>query len=216
MEICLRKNQSPFIKDINYWKKIYIFIIIIMSQTVDFMFNNISRIGQDTYNHTQEATINNAYASYTLTNFSEKNENKALSLSTKYPTMNMQSTSQLGPYGSHVDDSSDLLKSKLTNANTRINLQERSYLTVPYLGKGSVDVGLENNLKFGDTFKEKKSSAQLNEKSYSDLEKFPLHKDLKNDTVDPKKHIEELAAKGWVRGGLPSREIYKNKNVQHN
>ena len=187
-----------------------------MSQTVDFMFNNISRIGQDTYNHTQEATINNAYASYTLTNFSEKNENKALSLSTKYPTMNMQSTSQLGPYGSHVEDSSDLLKSKLTNANTRINLQERSYLTVPYLGKGSVDVGLENNLKFGDTFKEKKSSAQLNEKSYSDLEKFPLHKDLKNDTVDPKKHIEELAAKGWVRGGLPSREIYKNKNVQHN
>ena len=183
-----------------------------MSQTVDFMFNNISRIGQDTYNHTQEATINNAYASYTLTNFSEKNENKALSLSTKYPTMNMQSTSQLGPYGSHVDDSSDLLKSKLTNANTRINLQERSYLTVPYLGKGSVDVGLENNLKFGDTFKEKKSSAQLNEKSYSDLEKFPLHKDLKNDTVNPKKHIEELAVKGWVRGGLPSREIYKNKN----
>ena len=34
--------------------------------------------------------------------------------------------------------------------------------------------------------------------------------------VHPKKHIEELAAKGWVRGGLPSREIYKNKNVQHN
>ena len=186
-----------------------------MSQVMDFMFNNISRIGQDSYNHTQEATMNNAQASYSLTNLSG-NDQGASSLSTKFPTMNMKSTSQVGPYGNNVDDSSKLLQSKLTNANHRINLQERSYLTVPYLGKGNVDVGLENSLRVGDTFKEKKSNVQLNEQPCDDIKKYPIHKDIRSSVTNPKQCIEESAVKGWVRGGLPSREIYKNKKFQHN
>ena len=69
---------------------------------------------------------------------------------TIYPTMNLKSSNQLGPAGYNVDDSTNLMKSKLTNTNCKISLQERSYLTVPYLGKGNIDVGLENSLKFGD------------------------------------------------------------------
>ena len=116
----------------------------------------------------------------------------------------------------NVDQSSKLLKSQLTNANCKINLQERSYLSVPYLGRGNVDVGLENNLKFGDTLKEKKSCAQLNEKGCNDLTSYPMNGELKKSVADPSKHIEESAVKGWVRGGVPSREIYKNKEYQCN
>ena len=49
-----------------------------MSKVVDFMFNNISRIGQDQYNFTQDAQMNNAQASYNLTNLNMNNENKAM------------------------------------------------------------------------------------------------------------------------------------------
>ena len=63
--------------------------------------------------------------------------------------MNMKGTHQVGPLGYNIDDNSKLLNSKLTNMNCKISLQERPYKTVPYLGKGSVDVALENNLKFG-------------------------------------------------------------------
>jgi len=187
-----------------------------MSKVVDFMFNNLSRIGQDEYNFTQDSMVNNGHASYMLTNLNQTNEKKAVQMFTSHPTMNLKSTNQVGPYGYNVDESTKLINSKLTNANCKINLQERSYLTVPYLGRGNVDVGLENNLKFGDTFKEKKSASQLNEKPLCDLKEYPLHKDLKSSNVDPSKHIEESAVKGWIRGGLPSREIYKNKEYQCN
>ena len=186
-----------------------------MSHVVDFMFNNISRIGQDSYNHTQEATMNNAQASYSLTNLTGGDAG-AVDLSTKFPTMNMKSTAQVGPYGNNIDDSTKLIQSKLTNTNNKINLQERSYLTVPYLGKGSVDVGLENSLRAGDTFKEKKSNVQLNEQPCCDIKKYPIHKDIQKSVTDPNQCVEESAVKGWVRGGLPSREIYKNKKFQHN
>ena len=39
-----------------------------MSNVVDFMFNNLSRIGQDHYNHTQDSFVNNGHSSYMLTN----------------------------------------------------------------------------------------------------------------------------------------------------
>lgn len=156
-----------------------------MSQVVDFMFNNLSRIGQDEYNHTQDSFTNNGQASYMLTNLNQTNEKKAVQLFTGNPTMNIKGTTQLGPYGYNVDQSSKLLKSQLTNANCKINLQERSYLSVPYLGRGNVDVGLENNLKFGDTLKEKKSCAQLNEKGCNDLTSYPMNGELKKSVVDP-------------------------------
>lgn len=187
-----------------------------MSQIVDFMFNNLSRIGQDEYNHTQDSLLNNGHASYMLTNLNHTNEKKAVNLLTSNPTMNFKSTNQLGPYGYNVDESTKLLKSQITNANCKINLQERSYLSVPYLGKGNVDVGLENTLKFGDTLKEKKSCSQLNEKQFTNLNDYPMNKELKQSVNDPSKHIEESAVKGWIRGGVPSREIYKNKEYQCN
>ena len=187
-----------------------------MSQMGDFMFNTLSRIGQDPYNHTQYAAMNNGKTSYMLTNLNSKNDANSLNMMTIYPTMNLKSSNQLGPAGYNVDDSTNLMKSKLTNTNCKISLQERSYLTVPYLGKGNIDVGLENSLKFGDTLKESKSSAQLGEKTQQDLEKYPLNTDIRKSLNNPSQRIEESAVKGWVRGGLPSREIYKNKKLQCN
>ena len=187
-----------------------------MSQIVDFMFNNISRIGQDSYNHTQDVAMNNAVSSYNLTNLNGVNDKKTIQIMSNYPTMNSKGTYQVGPYGYNIDDNSNLLKSKLTNNNCKINLQERSYLTVPYLGRGNVDVGLENSLKFGDTFKQKKSCCNLGEKPQQDLDNYPFQKNLKNELNNPSKCIEESAVKGWIRGGLPSREIYKDKKLQCN
>ena len=75
----------------------------------------------------------------------------------------------------------------------KINLQE-SYKTVPYLGRGNVDVGLES-LRFGETL-EKKSIVQLGEKSQQDVKKYPMDKKLKGCVNDPAKCIEESAVDG--------------------
>ena len=187
-----------------------------MSNVVDFMFNNLGRIGNDDYSYTQSNIMNNAQSSYMLTNVHGSNDKQATVLSTQFPTMNIKGTSQVGPLGYNVDEKSKLMNSKLTNLNCKINLQERSYKTVPYLGRGNVDVGLENSLRLGDTLRQKKRVVQLNEKSQQDVQKYPMQKGVKSKVNNPANLIEESAVNGWIRGGLPSREMYKNQDYQCN
>lgn len=187
-----------------------------MSQVVDFVFNNLGRIGYDEHNYTQDNLMNNAHSSYTLSNHFSPNDREATLFQSKFPTLNMKSTHQVGPHGYNVDDSTKLLSSKLTNLNCKVSLQERPFKTVPYLGKGNVDVGLENSLRFGETLREKKSSVRLNEKSFTNVDKYPMNKKLKERANNPSYLIEESAVDGWIRGGLPSREIYKEQKYQCN
>ena len=187
-----------------------------MSKVVDFVFNNLGRIGYDETAYTQTNIMNNSHSSYMLSNHSGVKDKEASDLQMKFPTMNLKGTHQVGPHGYNVEESSKLVNSTLTNLNNKITLQERSYKTVPYLGRGNVDVGLENTLKFGDTLKEKKSSVQLNEKNFYDLKQYPMNNKLKKTVSNPSNLIEESAANGWIRGGLPSREMYKEQKYQCN
>ena len=61
-----------------------------MSKAVDFMFNNLSRIGQDDYNFTQDNLMNNSMSSYALTNLNKTNEKGAVNFAADIPTMNMK------------------------------------------------------------------------------------------------------------------------------
>lgn len=186
-----------------------------MSQVVDFVFNNISRIGTDDYNFTQENIMNRSHLGYSTTNFSELNDNKAINLASSHPTMNLKGGFQVSPNGGNIDESGELINSKLTNLNFKISLQQRTFKTVPYLGRGNVDVGLENDLFKGDTLREKKSAVKINESCQVNVDKYPMQKQAKSK-LSSKHIIEESAAKGWVRGGLPSREIYKSEKYECN
>ena len=186
-----------------------------MSQVVDFVFNNLSRIGHDDYNYTQENLMNKSHLNYNTLNFSELNDSKAINIATSHPTMNVKGGFQVSPNGGNIDENHELINSKLTNLNFKINLQERTFKTVPYLGKGNVDVGLENELRVGDGLREKKSSVKINESCQVNVKQFPMQKKLKSG-LNSKHMVEESAAKGWVRGGLPSREIYKNEKYECN
>lgn len=186
-----------------------------MSQVVDFVFNNMSRIGTDDYNFTQENLMNKSHLGYNTTNFSELNDNKVINLASSHPTMNMKGGFQVSPNGGNIDENGEVMNSKLTNLNFKINLQERTFKTVPYLGRGNVDVGMENDLRKGDTLREKKSAVKINETCQVNVDKYPMQKKLKSG-LNSKRMVEESAAKGWVRGGLPSREIYKNEKYECN
>lgn len=186
-----------------------------MSQVVDFVFNNMSRIGTDDYNFTQENLMNKSYLGYNTSNFSELNDKKAISLASSHPTMNLKGGFQVSPNGGNIDENGKIINSKMTNLNFKISLQERTFKTVPYLGRGNVDVGLENDLRKGVALREKKSVVKINEECQVNVDKYPMQKKVKSG-LNSKHMVEESAAKGWVRGGLPSREIYKNEKYECN
>ena len=178
-----------------------------MNQLIDFQFDQMARIGNDSTAFTQRNHMNTTHATYTTFNPFNNTCNGAVDFATNQPNVFFKSPSNLGPGGCNVDESSILNKSILTNPHIKISLHERPYKTVPYLGKGNVDVGVENKILWGDSLREKKSNIKLND--CSSLDDYPLMN--AEDMIDPRKHIESMADRNWVRGGVPSREIYKNK-----
>jgi len=182
-----------------------------MNQWIDFQFDQMARIGNDSTAFTQRNNMNTTHANYTTYNPYLLNNNGPIDFATNQPNVFFKSLSNLAPGGNNVDESTMLSKSMLTNPHIKISLHERPYKTVPYLGKGNVDVGVENSLFWGDTLREKKSTILSNETPNLSLDAPIMNKER---FTDPKKHIEESASKDWIRGGLPSREIYKNKEYK--
>jgi len=180
-----------------------------MTRTFDFTFNQLSRIGQDESSYTQENIMNTSIANYTTYNPYSNQCLGGLDFAVKQPNVFVnKSTYQLGPLGCNVRDNSILKKSILTNPNEKLTLHERPYKTVPYLGKGNVDVYNENKLRLGDTFKERKSVSQFNEQCFNDLDNYPLNEELKEKLYKSK--IETDVDPLWMRGGTDTRILYQN------
>lgn len=180
-----------------------------MSRIVDFTFNQLSRIGQDDSAYTQEHLMNTHMADYTTYNPYSNKCLGGLDFALKQPNVFVnKSTYQLGPLGCNVKDNSILKKGLLTNPKVKLTLHERPYKTVPFLGKGNVDVYQENKLRLGDTFKERKSVSQFNEQCFFNVEKYPMHSEIKKRLAQSK--IEDDVHPHWSRGGTDTRLLYQN------
>jgi hypothetical protein len=172
--------------------------------TVDFYFDNLSRTGDDKSTMSQKNIMNQHQSNYSLYNPYSYNCNGALDISTQQPSLMINGTYGVGPLGCNVEQSSDLLRSKNTTNNIKISLHQRSYLSLPYLGRGNVDVGAENELKFGETFKDKKSVVQMSELQFLNINNYPL----KNKDIGNKISTVEAS---WYTGAN-TRDIYKENN----
>jgi len=171
-------------------------------ETVGFYYNN-ERIGNDDLTLSQKNIMNQHQANYTLFNPYNNDTQSSLEASTRQPNVFITGTYGVGPLGCNIQESTELQHSKNTQNNIKISLHQRSYLSVPFLGRGNVDVGRENELKFGDTFKEKKSVVQMGETEYLNLESFPIYDKevvLKKSSVDS----------AWY-SGVNTRDLYKDK-----
>ena len=82
---------------------------------------------------------------------------------------------------------------------------QRPFLTVPYLGRGSVDPALELQIKEGELFTDKKSTATIMSQSFMGYTMYPTSKEMEDRVTDPRHYIEESALSGWVRGGVDTR-----------
>ena len=94
----------------------------------------------------------------------------------------------------------------------KIDLYQRPFATVPYLGRGSVDPVLESQIQQGEMITNKRSITRLPEKSYLNYTSTPLLSNISNRINNPAYCVENVASDGWVRGGIPSRELTKDRS----
>jgi hypothetical protein len=115
--------------------------------------------------------------------------------------------------GSNIDDSSKLLIGGIqTHPRSRIDLFGRPFATVPYLGRGSVDPLLEAQIQQGEAVTNKRSVTRLTEKSHLKYHTTPLIPEVKQNIQNPNQMIESVASEGWIRGGVPSRELTRDRD----
>jgi hypothetical protein len=120
----------------------------------------------------------------------------------------------MGIGGCNVDESSELLIGSIqTHPKSRIDLFGRTFATVPYLGRGSVEPILESQILQGESVTNKKTITRLPEKNYMRYHTTPLIPEVKKNIQNTDLMIEGDAAEGWIRGGIASRSLTRDVNI---
>lgn len=178
-----------------------------MSLISDYTFNNIGRIGNDFTDYSQSNIQNTTQANYMLSNFNNNNNNQYIQFALNQPTVNYKGINGGSSVGSsNIDiDSHLLIKKEQGRSSEKIQLFERPFLTIPYLGRGSCDSVVESNLLQGDMISSKKSISTISETTYIDYKNYPMMDEIKDTVTNPKYIIQESVLNGWTRGGSSSK-----------
>ena len=182
-----------------------------MANVSSYTFSNMSRIGLDDCNKSQTDIQNIASCNYLTQNYfaSDCSMKNPISLATTQPGIMYNGGYNSGAGGCNIDTSSMLQIGTIqTNPRCRIDLFQRPFATVPFLGRGSVNPVMESQIQQGEQLVNKRSVNNLSETSYIKYHQTPLLPAVKQ-RMDTSK-IENDASEGWIRGGVPSRELTRD------
>jgi hypothetical protein len=186
-----------------------------MASVSSYTFDNMSRIGNDNCCIDQNAIQNVASCNYMTQNFfaSDCSMKNPINLATSQPGIMYNGGYNVGAGGCNIDSSSKLQIGTIqTHPRCHIDLFQRPFATVPYLGRGSVNPVMEAQIQQGEQIVNKRSVNNLSEKSYIKYHQTPLLPAIKSRFDNPATKIENDASNGWIRGGVPSRELTRDSD----
>lgn len=110
-------------------------------------------------------------------------------------------------------DSDSMLRNEASFKSNRcqIRAQARPFLTVPFMGGGRGNPDVESNLLHAEQVKQMKECGTVTEKAFEGVW-TPMVQSLADNIQNPKNLIQESAAAGWLRGGIPSRSYMRDIN----
>jgi hypothetical protein len=184
-----------------------------MANVYSYTFDTPSRIGLDQCNLSQTDIQNVASCNYRTQNFfaADCSMKTPIKLATTQPGIMYNGGFNSGAGGCNIDTSSRLqIGSIQTNPRCRIDLFHRPFATVPYLGRGSVNPVMEAQIQQGEQIVNKRSVNNLGEKSYIKYHQTPLLPAVQDTFNNSATKIENDASDGWIRGGVPSRELTRD------
>jgi hypothetical protein len=177
----------------------------------DYKFNNMTQINNDECALSQSNVQNTEASNYMVKNFYPACPmTNAMNFALQQPNIFYNGSHQVGIEGCNIDTNSQLTMSRISKPPCRLNLLERPFVTVPYLGRGRSNVNMESQLQQGEQFFNSKSTNPSSEVSYINYKNYPLIPEIENTITNPSNLIEGEAAAGWIRGGLPSREFARD------
>jgi hypothetical protein len=91
-------------------------------------------------------------------------------------------------------------------------MQSRPFATVPYMGRGRGQPDIESGLIYSDWARIERPCGTVTETFFSN-QFTPLVPHLSAHIQNPRNLVEEVAASGWVRGGIPCRQYVRSLNL---
>jgi len=186
-----------------------------MSTLNSYVFNNMGGIRSDMTDITQQNIQNTRFGNYSVSNyFSENVSNAHIDFAMSQPGLLIRGE---GVAPSVIDDESKLFNSENERHYEKLQLHQRPFVTVPYLGRGGADPTIEAQLQQGEIVSDKKSVATVTEMPYINYDTYPMRDDLKSYISNPTNSVQELSMEGWVRGGSSARYNYQEdvRNSHH-
>ena len=184
-----------------------------MASVYNFTFDNLTGLNDDSCSISEKEVQNQNFGNYNVQSYFLQNcgMKKPISFATSQPNVFYNGSHTVGLGGCNVDSDSNLrIGSIQTNPKCRISLQQRPFLTVPFLGRGPSRPVEESKLQQGAYSGDKKSCKNLTEKTLKNNQE--LVPSLKASIQNPANLCEGIAADGWIRGGLPSRELSRDQD----
>ena len=184
-----------------------------MSTLNSYVFNNTGGIRSDMTDITQQNIQNTRFGNYSVSNyFSENVSSSHIDFATSQPGLLIRGE---GVAPAVIDQESQLFNSENERHFEKLQLHQRPFITVPYLGRGGGDPTIESQLQQGEIVSDKKSVATVSEMPYINYDTYPMRDDLKSYISDPTNSVQELSMEGWVRGGTSARYNYKEETSKY-
>lgn len=183
-----------------------------MASVYNYTFDSLTGLTDDSCSISEREMQNQNYGSYNVQSFflNDCGMRKSINFATQQPNI-FYKGGHGGLGGCNVDSDSKLkIGTTQTNPKCRISLQQRPFMTVPFLGRGPSRPIVETQLMQGGYTGEKKSCKSLTEKTLRPNQ--DLVPSLKATIQNPVNLVESSAAEGWIRGGLPSRELSRDQD----
>jgi hypothetical protein len=110
-------------------------------------------------------------------------------------------------------DSESVLKNQPEFNNQRCNIraQARPFLGVPYMGGGRGNAEVETLLLHSEQVRMGKECGTVTEQFFSQ-QYTPMIPILRENVQKPSNLIPEVAASGWIHGGIPTRSYLRDVN----
>lgn len=176
-----------------------------MSTLHSYAFNNMANLGSDMTDRTQNNIQNTKFGSYSVSNYFSQSTDAQIQFACQQPGITFRSG---GPSPQVIDNETALFnKSEQERPLEKLQLFQRPFSTVPYLGRGGGDPTIETQLWVGEATHGLKSVNTISELPYIDHKTYPMQPSLQSQIANPSNYVEEMALNGWVRGGSDSRNM---------
>lgn len=177
---------------------------------MSYTFNNLSHMSADKTDNTQRNIYNTRYGNYNISNYyGDVITPSEIDFVSHQPTMVLNGYKGGSGYSGSIIDANSALTIGVSQERPleKLQLFQRPFVTVPYLGRGYGDPAIESQLLQGEMTSDRKSVGTVSEKSYMPYTNYPLLDEIKNNITNPSNLVEESALNGWVRGGSSTRDL---------